>query len=168
MTRDRDDCQGKAREVEDFAVVEQAIRRRAHERQPECPGEIAGWIGQLRGVVTANQDRDGGPSGTNRRVAGDVVGVAVREKDRDGREAAFLDPVDDGAGFETRIEDHTLGAAAAAQHIGVFTEWRRLDTGQHDIGLGWQQCGGCHGIWARSGGGGGGGGGGGEFGAAHP
>jgi len=149
---DRDDREGEACELEAFAVVEDAVRRRAHQGQAERGGEVAGRIGQLRGVVAADQDRERWPLVAERGVAGNVVGMPVGEEDRDRGEAAFLDPLDDGVWFEARIDDQSFHAAAPAQHVGVFTERRRLDASHHDVGLGWQQFDGRHGNRASEGG----------------
>jgi hypothetical protein len=75
--------------------------------------------------------------------------MPVGEEDRDRGEAAFLDPLDDGVWLEARIDDQAFRAAAAAEHVGIFTERGRLDAGHHDVGLGWQQFDGRHGNRAQ-------------------
>ena len=149
VARDGDDGEGEAGEFEGFAVVEETIRRRAAQGQPERAGEIASRVGQFRGVVAADQDWQGGPSLPEGRVAGDMVGVAMGEQDRDGGEAMILDPADDSAWLEARVEDQTFRAAAATDHVGVFTKRRRLDAGDHDVGMGGQQFSDGHGKRQR-------------------
>ena len=62
-------------------------------------------------------------------VAGDVVGMAVREENRDWGEPRLLDPLHNRAGLKAGVDDEAFPGAGAADDVAIFRKRGRLDPG---------------------------------------
>ena len=150
VARDGPHLEVEAGYAEAFPMDHQPVGGRAGQGQSERGREVGDRVGELCGLVAAYHDRQVGPAGLEKPIAGDVIGMAVGQKDRVGNEALSIDPGHDRVGLEPGIDDDAGVSARAAADVGMFPEGQRLDTGHLDAGRGGNDLSGCHGTTSGS------------------
>ena len=130
MARDLQHFQLEPGGAIDFALVEQHVSRRADQRQAVLAERFNSGIGQLGGVAAADDQRNLGPTPLQRRVAADVVAVAVRDHQQRPAPSLAVDMFENQLGLKARIENQAVVPSLEMGDIGVFAKRGRNNRGQ--------------------------------------
>ena len=107
----------------DIAVADGDVRRGADQRKPIARRKVENRIGQLWGILDADDDAAVRPALLQGRVSGDVVGMAVRNEDGRQREAVSLQVIDDLLPVHAGIDHEAVGAAIAMEDVSIFAKF---------------------------------------------
>src|SRR4051794_20926231 len=95
------------------AGLDGLIGRWAHNRQAKRSAEVRLRIRQEVLLMDANYNGGLGKGAFEVGVAADVVGVAVGVEQHGGREAVFLEEIEDQFGLEAGVDDQRIGTSLA-------------------------------------------------------
>ena len=130
-SRDVENIKGDARQTEAVALFNELVGRGAGDGGSGQAAEIQYGVGQRGSISLTDDQGDFRPAADHILIAGDVIGVTVRQEDCDGIQALTVDQLENFLRFETGIHDETVAPTPEIHDERVLHEHR----GEDDLDL---------------------------------